>query len=72
VFENKVLRRIFGPKKVKLQEVGASCIMRIFINFNSSPSITTQVKEMCRTCSTNGGKRLHMGNWWGNQNERDH
>jgi hypothetical protein len=30
-FENRVLRRIFGPKRDEVQEVGESCIMRSFI-----------------------------------------
>jgi hypothetical protein len=31
VFENRVLRRIFGSKRVRRQEVGENCIMRSFI-----------------------------------------
>jgi hypothetical protein len=31
VFENRLLRRLFGPKGMKWQEVGESCIMRSFI-----------------------------------------
>jgi hypothetical protein len=31
VFENRVLRRIFGPKGIKEQENGESCTMRSFI-----------------------------------------
>jgi hypothetical protein len=33
VFENRMLRRrhVFGPKKMKQQEVGENCIMRSFI-----------------------------------------
>jgi hypothetical protein len=31
VFENKMLKRIFGPKRKK-QEVGENCIMRSFMN----------------------------------------
>jgi hypothetical protein len=30
VFENRVLRRIFGPKRDERQEVGENCIMRNF------------------------------------------
>jgi hypothetical protein len=32
VFENRVLRRIFGPER-KWQEPGEDCLMRSFINF---------------------------------------
>jgi hypothetical protein len=28
VFENRVLRRIFGPKRDEVTEVGENCIMR--------------------------------------------
>jgi hypothetical protein len=31
VFENSVLRRIFGLKRMKWQEAGENCIMRSFI-----------------------------------------
>jgi hypothetical protein len=33
VFEKRVLRRIYGPKRKKWQETGEDCIMRSFINF---------------------------------------
>jgi hypothetical protein len=32
VFENRVLKRIFVPKRVKRREAGEDCIMRRFIN----------------------------------------
>jgi hypothetical protein len=31
MFENRVLRRIFGPKKGNWREAGEDCIMRSFI-----------------------------------------
>jgi hypothetical protein len=31
VFENRVLMRIFGPKREKWREAGEDCIMRSFI-----------------------------------------
>jgi hypothetical protein len=31
VFENRVLRRIFGPKRDEVRKVGENCIMRSFI-----------------------------------------
>jgi len=33
VFENRMLRRIFGPKGRKWQEAGEDCIMRSFITY---------------------------------------
>jgi hypothetical protein len=32
VFENRVLRRIFGPKRDEETDVGENCIMRNFIS----------------------------------------
>jgi hypothetical protein len=43
VFENRVLRRIFGSKRDKVTEVGENCIMRSF-------------KSRRMRCSTNGGE----------------
>jgi hypothetical protein len=31
VFENRVLRRIFGQKRAQVTEIGENCIMRSFI-----------------------------------------
>jgi hypothetical protein len=31
VFENRVLRTIFGPKRNEWREIGEKCIMRSFI-----------------------------------------
>jgi hypothetical protein len=31
VFENRVLRRIFGPKREEVRENGDNCIMRSFM-----------------------------------------
>jgi hypothetical protein len=42
VFENRVLRRIFGPKRMKQEECGENCITRrfmIFENIISGPII---------------------------------
>jgi hypothetical protein len=33
VFENRVLRRICGPKREKWQEAGKGCIMESFITY---------------------------------------
>jgi hypothetical protein len=34
VFENRVLRRIFGPKRDEVTEGFGNCIMRSFINYS--------------------------------------
>jgi hypothetical protein len=50
VFENRVLRRIFGPKW-KWREAGEDCIMRSFINlYASSPNIIRVIKQRKMRC----------------------
>jgi hypothetical protein len=46
MFENRELRRTFGPKESKWQEVGGYCILRSFFNLYSSPSIISMMKPM--------------------------
>jgi hypothetical protein len=58
VFENRVLRRIFGPKR---DEVTGGCRKlhnEELHNLYSSPSIIRIIKkdEMGGACSTNGGE----------------
>jgi hypothetical protein len=52
VFENRVLRRIFGPKWDEITgEWKKKCIMRTFVIWN----IQVAEDEMAGPCSTNGG-----------------
>jgi len=44
VFENRVLRRIFGPKRVEVTGSGENYIMRSFMIF-SSPNIIRVIKS---------------------------
>jgi hypothetical protein len=59
VFENRVLRRIFGPKRDEVtgRDVGGNYIMKGFITC-SKYNWNDQVKEseMGRACSVNGGE----------------
>jgi hypothetical protein len=45
VFENRVLRRIFGPKGDDVTEIGGNCIMRSFVTFFSLPSMNRMIKS---------------------------
>jgi hypothetical protein len=51
VFENRVLRRIFGPKR---DEVAGDWRK---LALYSSPSIIRIIKKMGGACSTNGGEK---------------
>jgi hypothetical protein len=61
VFENRVLRRIFGPKR---DEVTGGWRKLHYI-------VRVKEGEMGRACSTNGGG-VHIGYWWESQKERNH
>jgi hypothetical protein len=60
VVENRVLRRIFGPKRDKMTGLWRKLHIEKFHSLYSSPSIIRddQVKEneMGRECGTNGGE----------------
>jgi hypothetical protein len=60
VFQNRVLRRISGPKRDEMTGGWRKLHNEEVHNLYSSPSIirTIELKEdkMCRTCSTNGGE----------------
>jgi hypothetical protein len=61
VFENRVLRRIFGPRREEVTGDWRKLHNEELHNLYSSPNIIRmiQVKEdaMARPCSTNGGEK---------------
>jgi hypothetical protein len=58
VFENRVLRKIFGPKRDEVIGGRRKVHDEELQNLNSSQSIFRMIKdEMGRACSTNGEKR---------------
>jgi hypothetical protein len=70
VFENRVLRRIFGPKR---DEVIGNWRK---LNNEELHNLYYQVKEdaMGGACSMHAWERrgMHMGFWWEGRKERDH
>jgi hypothetical protein len=74
VFQNRVLRRILGPKGER-QDAGEGCISRSFVICTLRQStIRMPVKEdeMGRACSTRERRGMHIGYWWEIQKERDY
>jgi hypothetical protein len=63
VFENRVLRRVFGPKRDEVAGEWRNCITRNFVictfaNYNQNGQV--EKDEMGRACSTNGGEEEHV------------
>jgi hypothetical protein len=71
VFENRVLRRIFGPKRDEVTGQWRKLHSEELHNLYSSPDIIRQVKanEVGGVCSTHG--RGETRSWWESP-ERDH
>jgi hypothetical protein len=56
MFENRMLRRIFGPKRDEVTGSWRKLHNEELRNLYSSPSKNRMIKT-CRACSTNGEKR---------------
>jgi len=57
-----VLRRVFGPKRGKVQGSGENYIMRILMICTAHPILFDKIEnnEMGRTCSMYGGWERHV------------
>jgi hypothetical protein len=71
VFENRVLRRIFGLKRGEVTGGWEK-----LHNFYSSPNIIRMIKSTrmrwARHVARMGRRGMHVGYWWEIQQERDH
>jgi hypothetical protein len=76
VFENKVLRRIFGPKRDEVTGGWRKLHNEDLCDLYSSPSIIRIMKarrmRWARNVARNGGRKTRIGCWWENQRERGH
>jgi hypothetical protein len=75
MFENRVLRRIFGPKRDEVTGDWRKLHNEEFHNLYSSPSIIRMIKSrMVRWAghvARMGRSGILIGYWWGSQKERD-
>ena len=76
MFENRVLRRIFGPRRDKVTGEWRRLHNEELNDFYSSPNILRMIKSrrmnelgMWRVWVRRGGC---TGSWWGNRREGDH
>jgi hypothetical protein len=73
VFENRVLRRIFGPKRDEVTREWRKLHNEDLHNLNSSPDIISQVKanEVGRECSTHGRGEKSVQGFGGKSRRKD-
>jgi hypothetical protein len=74
VFENRVLRRIFGPKRDEVTREWRKLHNKELHDLYSSPSITRIMKSRrMRWAGHEWGRRgTLIDYWWESQRERDH
>jgi hypothetical protein len=76
VFENRVLRRIFGPKRDEVTGGWRKLHNEELHNLYSSPSIIRMIKSRRTTWAEHVARMerrwMHTEYWWKIQKERDH
>ena len=76
VFENRVLRRIFGPRRDEVTREWRKLHNEELNDLYSSPNIVRVIKSVrirwAGHVACMGRREMCTGFWWGNLSERDH
>jgi len=76
VFENMMLRRIFGPRRDEVTGEWRRLHNEELNDLYSSPNIVRVIKSIrmkwARRVARMGKERGYIGSWWGNRRKRDH
>jgi hypothetical protein len=76
VFEHRVLRRIFEPRRDEVKRDWRKLHNEELHNVYSSPNIIRTIKSRRMRWAGHvarmGRQGMHMGYWWESQKERDH
>jgi hypothetical protein len=76
VFENRVLRKIFGLKRDEVMGGWRKLHNEEFHNLYSSPNIIRMIRSRRMSWAGHvarmGRRGMHIQYWWGSQKERDH
>jgi hypothetical protein len=74
VFQNRVLRRIFGPKRAEVTGYWRKLHNEELHNLYSSPNIIRMIKsrrmKWAGHVAQMGRRGMHIGCWWGSQKEK--
>jgi hypothetical protein len=76
VFENRVLRRIFGPKRDEvtggLRKVQNEELHDLYSSSSKIRAIKSRRMRWAGHVTRLGRRGMHIGYWWGSQKERYH
>jgi hypothetical protein len=76
VFENRMLKRIYGSKRGKVTGGWRNVHNEQFHILYSSPNIIRMIKSvrirLAWRVARMRGRGMHIGYWWESQKERDH